>query len=66
MTQYLNFHFVRRPRDMVLTPLNQNNVVSSFSHHVIHSIIIASRVLNLHLLAGSFRSVDAHVQDVIA
>lgn len=49
---------------MIITPLNNDDIISSFSHNVTDSVLITPLVFNKHFLTRSFRPMDTHKQDV--
>ena len=65
-TLFLDLHLVGGSRDVVIAPLDEQNVVTALPNHVVHLIVVPARVLDLDLLAGTLGPVDAHVQDVVA
>ena len=50
---------------MIITPFNENDVVSSFAHQVADVVVVAPCVFHVNLFARSFGSVYADVQDVV-
>lgn len=57
-------HFVRAPRDVVVAPFDDDRVAALVLDGVGDVIKLVSRVLDIHLLAGSMGSVHAHHQHV--
>ena len=51
---------------MFITPFDKNYVFALLMDHVAHGVLLVTLMLDDHLVAGYFRSVDAHVQDVIS
>lgn len=49
---------------MVVSPLDNYYVISSFSHNVIYVVLIVALVFDVHLLARTFRAVHSHKQYV--
>lgn len=50
---------------MVVAPLDDDDVLSPVPHDVPALVIVLPFVLELHLVAGAFGSVNAYVEDVV-
>ena len=57
---------IGRSRNVIISPLDKDDVGASLLNNVIHRVLLVALVLDDHLFAGRFRTVDAHVQDVVA
>ena len=55
-----------RPHHMFISPLDIENVLSRIRELVGHSVLPLSLVLDVHLVAGFLRTVDAHKENVVA
>lgn len=56
----------RAARDVVVSPLDDDHVVSAVLDHVVDLVQVAAQVFDEHLVAGSLRSVHAGVDQVVA
>lgn len=56
----LYFDLEGRTGDVVVAPFYQQDVVATFAHQIVDLVLVASGVLDEHLVAGSFRSVNAN------
>lgn len=57
-------HFVRAPGDVVVAPFDDDGVAALVLDGVGDVIKLVAHVLDIHLLAGSMRSMHAHHQHV--
>ena len=57
-------HFVGAPRDIVITPFNDDGVAALVLDGVGDVIELVTHVLDVHLLTGSMWSMHAHHQHV--
>lgn len=55
-----------RSRYVVLTILDENDVVAPLPDHVFHGVPLLSHVFDDNLFTGNFWPVNSHVQDVVA
>ena len=51
---------------MVLTPFHDDDVISTVADGVVDLVVVASDVLDEHLLARAFRSVDCYEEEVVS
>lgn len=51
---------------MVVPPLDHDDVLPPIPDHVPAFVVVLALVFELHLVAGTFGSVDADVEDVVA
>lgn len=49
---------------MIVAPFHDNDVISSFSDHVTHIVLITPLMLDEDLLAGSFRPMHTNEQNI--
>ena len=61
----LNFNMEGRPHNMIVSPLDVENVLSRIRELVGHSVLSLSLVFDVDLVAGFLRSVDADKEDVV-
>ena len=54
-----------RPHNMIVSPLDVENVLSRIRELVGHSVLSLSLVFDVDLVAGFLRSVDPHKEDVV-
>ena len=57
---------VGRAGDVVVPPLDKDDVLAPLPHHVVHRVPPATLVLDHHLVTGDLGAVDAHIEDVVA
>ena len=55
-----------RPHNMLVSPLDVENVLSRVREFVGHSVLPLPLVFDVHLVAGFLWSVDADKEDVVA
>ena len=61
----LNLNMEGRPHNMIVSPLDVENVLSRIRELVGHSILPLSLVLDVHLVAGFLRPVDPDKEYVV-
>jgi len=59
-----HFHFEWTSRDMLISPLDQQNMVATILHYVIYLIVMVANMLNEHFFARVLGTNHTHVQDV--
>lgn len=52
-------------RDVVVAPLDHQNVVAPLLQHITHIVLQVSQVFDQNLLTGDLRTVDAHQEQVL-
>jgi len=61
----LNFDFIRRTRDVIIAPFDDHDVLAPIARQVTHVVVIAASVLHKNFLARSFRSIHAHIKNIV-
>ena len=61
----LNLNMEGRPHNMIVSPLDVENVLSRIREFVGHSVLPLALVFHVDLVAGFLRSVDADKEDVV-
>lgn len=56
----LYFDLEGRTGDVVVAPFYQQDVVATFAHQIVDLVLVASGMLDEHLVAGSLWSVNAN------
>lgn len=59
-------HMEGRSGDVVVAPLDEDDVGAPFLNDVVDGVLAVPPVFDDHLLAGGLRTIDTHVQDVVA
>lgn len=62
----LHFRSERRSGNVLLAPLDDQNVVTALPNVVVDLVLIPSHMLDLDLLARTLRTVHTNVEDVVA
>lgn len=57
-------HFVRAPRDVIVTPFDDDGITALVLDGVGDVVELVAHVLNIHLLAGGVGTVHTHHQHV--
>lgn len=50
---------------MIISPLDNDNVLAPLAHQVAHVVVVAADVLHVNLLAGSLGSVNSNEDYVV-
>lgn len=53
-------------RDMFVAPANDYNIITPFSHYVVHLIVVSPHVFDENFFARSFGPVNSNVEDVVS
>lgn len=56
----LHFDLEGRTGNMVVAPLDQQDVVATLAHQIVYLVLVAAGMLDEHLVAGALRSVNAN------